>query len=174
MILNSFQTARPGQPIVWGMEGWVKAFNTPGILKAIGNTLTLAITRQAIALFIGSFFAWLIARTDIPMKGMLEFFFWLSFFFTGRCPKPWAGYCCSIPKYGLLNQGLMSLGVISNPLFNIYSFWGIVWAHMGGTVSVKVMLARARVSQSRLPLWKNLRKFPARAAGVLFSVLSFR
>ena len=55
MILNSFQTARPGQPIVWGMEGWVKALNTPGILKAIGNTFTLAITRQTIALFVGSF-----------------------------------------------------------------------------------------------------------------------
>jgi iron(III) transport system permease protein len=34
---------------------------------------------------------------------------------------------------------LMGLG-LSQPLFNIYSFWGIVWAHMGGSVSVKVML----------------------------------
>jgi iron(III) transport system permease protein len=44
------------------------------------------------------------------------------------------------PKYGLLNQGLMGLGVVNQSLFNIYSFWGIVWAHMGGSVSVKVML----------------------------------
>ena len=43
------------------------------------------------------------------------------------------------PKYGLMNQGLIGLG-LSQPLFNIYSFWGIVWAHLGGTVSVKVML----------------------------------
>ena len=139
MILNSFQTARPGQPIVWGMEGWVKAFNTPGILKAIGNTFTLAITRQTIALFVGSFFAWLIARSDIPMKGMLEFFFWLSFFLPAL-PETMGWILLLDPKYGLLNQGLMSLGVISNPLFNIYSFWGIVWAHMGGTISIKVML----------------------------------
>jgi iron(III) transport system permease protein len=139
MILNSFQTARPGQPIVWGMEGWVKAFNTPGILKAINNTFTLAITRQTIALFVGAFFAWLIARSDIPMKGMLEFFFWLSFFLPAL-PETMGWILLLDPKYGLLNQGLMSLGVISNPLFNIYSFWGIVWAHMGGTISVKVML----------------------------------
>ena len=139
MILNSFQTARPGQPIVWGMEGWVKALNTPGILKAIGNTFTLAITRQTIALFVGSFFAWLIARSDIPMKGMLEFFFWLSFFLPAL-PETMGWILLLDPKYGLLNQGLMSLGVISNPLFNIYSFWGIVWAHMGGTISIKVML----------------------------------
>ena len=73
MILNSFQIARPGQPIVWGLEGWVKAFSTPGIIKAMTNTFTLAITRQAIALLVGAFFAWLVARTDLPMKGLLNF-----------------------------------------------------------------------------------------------------
>jgi iron(III) transport system permease protein len=138
MILNSFQTARPGQPIVWGLEGWVKAFSTPGIVKAMTNTVTLAITRQAIALFIGAFFAWLIARTDIPLKRVLEFFFWISFFLPAL-PETMGWILLLDPKYGLLNQGLMALG-LSQPLFNIYSFWGIVWAHMGGTVSVKVML----------------------------------
>jgi iron(III) transport system permease protein len=139
MILNSFQTARPGQPIAWGLEGWVKAFTTPGIVKAMTNTFTLAITRQAIALLIGAFFAWLIARTDLPMKGTLEFFFWLSFFLPAL-PETMGWILLLDPKYGLLNQGLMELGIVSQPLFNIYSFWGIVWAHLGGTVSVKVML----------------------------------
>ena len=139
MILNSFQIARPGQPIVWGLEGWVKAFTTPGIVKAMSNTFTLAITRQAIALFIGAFFAWLIARTDLPMKGLLEFFFWLSFFLPAL-PETMGWILLLDPKYGLLNQGLVGLGVVNQSLFNIYSFWGIVWAHMGGSVSVKVML----------------------------------
>jgi iron(III) transport system permease protein len=139
MILNSFQIARPGQPIVWGLEGWVKAFSTPGIIKAMTNTFTLAITRQAIALLIGAFFAWLIARTDLPMKGLLEFFFWLSFFLPAL-PETMGWILLLDPKYGLLNQGLIGLGVASQSWFNIYSFWGIVWAHMGGTVSVKVML----------------------------------
>ncbi|MGH7871584.1 MAG: ABC transporter permease [Candidatus Binatia bacterium] len=139
MIFNSFQIARPGEPIVYGLDGWVKAFTTPGITKAIGNTFALAITRQAIALVIGSFFAWLIARTDIPMKGTLEFFFWLSFFLPAL-PETMGWILLLDPKYGLLNQALMNLGVLSQPVFNIYSFWGIVWAHLGGTVSIKVML----------------------------------
>ncbi|HWX77122.1 MAG TPA: iron ABC transporter permease, partial [Candidatus Acidoferrales bacterium] len=138
MVLNSFQIARPGAPIVWGLEGWVKAFTTPGITKAMYNTLTLAVTRQAIALLIGSFFAWLIARTDIPWKGTLEFLFWLSFFLPAL-PETMGWILLLDPKYGLLNQGLHSLG-IGHSVFNIYSFWGIVWAHMGGTVAVKVML----------------------------------
>ncbi|MGE5218934.1 MAG: ABC transporter permease, partial [Chloroflexota bacterium] len=139
MILNSFQIARPGQPIVWGMEGWIKAFSTPGIVKAMTNTFTLAIARQSIALVVGSFFAWLIARTDIPMKRTLEFFFWLSFFLPAL-PETMGWILFLDPKYGLLNQALISLGIVSQPLFNIYSFWGIVWAHMGGTIAVKVML----------------------------------
>ena len=139
MILNSFQTARPGEAVVWGFEGWVKAFTTPGIVNAISNTFSLAITRQAIALLIGAFFAWLVARTDIPMKGLLEFFFWLSFFLPAL-PETMGWILLLDPKYGLLNQGLMGLGIVSQPLFNIYSFWGIIWAHLGGTVSVKVML----------------------------------
>ena len=139
MILNSFQTARPGQPIVWGLDGWIKAFTTPGIVKAMTNTITLAFTRQAIALLIGAFFAWLIARTDIPMKGTLEFFFWLSFFLPAL-PETMGWILLLDPKYGLMNQGLQAIGLVSQPIFNIYSFWGIVWAHMGGTVSVKVML----------------------------------
>src|SRR3954470_9799979 len=105
MIFNSFQIARPGEPIIYGLDGWVKAFTTPGILKAINNTFTLAITRQAIALVVGSFFAWLIARTDIPMKGTLEFFFWLSFFLPAL-PETMGWILLLDPKYGLLNQGL--------------------------------------------------------------------
>src|SRR5688572_20570457 len=67
MILNSFQTARPGQPIARGLEGWVKAFSTPGIVKAITNTFTLAITRQALALVI----VWAPLGGSVSVKVML-------------------------------------------------------------------------------------------------------
>jgi iron(III) transport system permease protein len=139
MILNSFQIARPGEPIVWGFEGWVKAFSTPGIVDAMGNTFSLAITRQAIALLVGAFFAWLVARTDIPFKGFIEFLFWLSFFLPAL-PETMGWILLLDPKYGLLNQAVTGLGIVGQPIFNIYSFWGIVWAHLGGSVSVKVML----------------------------------
>jgi len=138
MILNSFQIARPGQPIVWGLDGWVKAFTTPGIVRAMTNTITLAVTRQVIALLVGSYFAWLIARTDIPMKGTLEFLFWLSFFLPAL-PQTMGWILLLDPKYGVFNQALHAIG-IGHSVFNIYSFWGIVWAHLGGTIAVKVML----------------------------------
>src|SRR5918995_1605218 len=99
MILNSFQIARPGQPIVWGLDGWIKAFSTPGIIKAMSNTFTLALTRQVIALFIGAFFAWLIARTDMPMKGFLEFLFGESFGRILAAPSA-SRSCCWLRPFG--------------------------------------------------------------------------
>ena len=139
MVFNSFQIARPGEPVVYGLDGWRKAFTSPGILDAMANTFSLAITRQAIALFVGGFLAWLIARTDIPMKGTLEFLFWLSFFLPAL-PETMGWILLLDPKYGLLNLGLVNLGLFKEPPFNIYSFWGIIWVHLGGSISIKVML----------------------------------
>src|SRR3990167_10456279 len=130
MVFNSFQIARPGEPVVYGLEGWRKAFSSPGIVEAMTNTFALAVTRQLIALFIGGFLAWLIARTDIPMKGSLEFLFWL-FFFLPALPETMGWILLLDPKYGLLNQFLLYLVIFQEPPFNIYSFWWIIWVHLG-------------------------------------------
>ncbi len=139
MVFNSFQLARPGAPIVYGLEGWRKAFTSPGILDAMANTFSLSIARQTIALVIGILIAWLLARTDIPMKGTLELLFWLSFFLPAL-PITMGWILLLDPKYGLLNLGLVNLGLFKAPPFNIYSFWGIVWVHLSGTIGIKVML----------------------------------
>src|SRR3989338_8353106 len=170
MVFNSFQIARPGEPVVYGLDGWRKAFTSPGILAAMGNTFALAIPRQAIALFVGGFLAWLIARTDIPMKGTLEFLFWLSFFLPAL-PETMGWILLLDPKYGLLNQFLLYLGIFQEPPFNIYSFWGIIWVHLGGSISIKVMLLT--------PAFRNLDASPeessriagASALGTMFRVV---
>jgi len=139
MIFNSFQIAKPGEAVVYGLDGWRKAFSSPGIVEAMSNTFKLAITRQVIALVIGAYLAWLLARTDIPMKGTLEFLFWLSFFLPSL-PETMGWILLLDPKYGLLNQWLVEIGLFKEPPFDIYSFWGIIWVHLGGSISIKVML----------------------------------
>ena len=170
MILNSFQIARPGEPIVWGMDGWIKAFSTPGIVKAMTNTVTLALTRQLIALVIGCLFAWLIARTDIPMKRTVEFLFWLSFFLPAL-PQTMGWILLLDPKYGLLNHGVQALGIFEHPPFNIYSFWGIVWAHLGGTVAVKVMLLTPAFRNLDAALEESSRISGASGAHTFFHII---
>lgn len=139
LIVNSFQVAKPGAAVVFGLEGWREAFTSPGILSAVEYTFSLAIIRQMIALFVGIILAWLIARTDLPAKGWLEFTFWLSFFFPAL-PLTLGWILLLDPKFGLLNEWLLKLPFVHEPPFNIYSFWGIIWAHMTGSIGVKVLL----------------------------------
>ena len=139
LLVGSFQLARPGEAPVYGFAGWRRAFTDPTILEALWNTVSLAVVRQAIALVIGVLLSWLIARTDLPWKKALEFVFWISFFLP---PLPVTlGWILLLDgKFGLLNQWLQNLSIISGPIFNIYSYWGIVWVHMTTSLGVKVLL----------------------------------
>ena len=140
LLLNSFQIGKPGGAVVYSLDGWRQAFGSMGIVDAVYNSFSLAITRQLIAMIVGVFLAWLLARTDIPMKKGLEFLFWLSFFLPAL-PVTLGWILLLDPKYGLLNQLIMKLPFVQASPFDIYSYWGIVWVHLATTgVSLKVML----------------------------------
>src|SRR5258706_2721715 len=54
MILNSFQTARPGQPIVWGVDGCVETGDTARGLTSVSNTVKISADRPLTPLFVVS------------------------------------------------------------------------------------------------------------------------
>lgn len=140
IVINSFQTARPGLTAHYGLEGWRVALFEPGMRQAIYNTFALIVARQLLSFPIGILLAWLLARTDLPGKGWLEFLFWLSFFLPSLSVT--LGWILILdPEYGVANQFWSSLFGTQKGPFNIYSFWGIVWTHLGhNTTAVKVML----------------------------------
>ena len=82
------------------------------------------------------------------MKGMLGIFFLDVVFSTGFAGNHGLDTVARSQSTACSIRGSSISASSSQPIFNIYSFWGIVWAHLGGTVSVKVMLSRAGVSQS--------------------------
>jgi iron(III) transport system permease protein len=172
MILNSFQVSQPGEPVVYGLKGWQEVVTSAGMLAPIYNTFSLAITRQIIALVLGIFLAWLLARTDIPMRGGLEFMFWLSFFLP-VLPVTMGWILLLDPNYGLLNQWLLKLPFIHEPPFNIYSFWGIIWAHLTATtLGIKVMLLTPAFRNMDAVLEESSRISGASALGTLVRIIA--
>src|SRR5215216_4930622 len=59
VVVQSFQISDPGQPTVWGLDGWASAFSEPTLLSSLRNTVSLTFTRQAISLPIAVLIAWL-------------------------------------------------------------------------------------------------------------------
>lgn len=140
LVYQSFQVGIFGTETSWGLDNWRSAFGEPKLQSGIINTLTLTISRQAIAFVFGVMIAWVLARTDIPGRYWLEFGFWLAFFMPSLTST--LGWILLLdPNYGLINQAAMSLPFIDGPPFNIFSWGGIVFAHLAtGTLAIKVML----------------------------------
>src|SRR5262245_4572205 len=80
LLLNSFQVGAFGTATAWGLDNWITAFTQADLRASITNTVSLAVTRQALALLIALPVAWLLARTDLPGRGWLEFGFWVTVF----------------------------------------------------------------------------------------------
>jgi iron(III) transport system permease protein len=137
IVVSSFQVDRES---TLSLAGWKIALSDPVMISAIWNTLTVTLARQAIALPVAILLAWILARTDIPAASSLEFLFWLGYFLP-PLPVTMGWILLLDPEYGLANKWLALLPFVKEAPFNIYSFWGIVWAHLTtSTIAVEVML----------------------------------
>ena len=139
IVFGSFRSAAPGLPGHFTLNGYITGFADPTILKALWNTFALGFVRTLVTSFLAIFFCWILIRTDTPFKGVLEILIWINFFIP-MLPMTMGWILLLDPSYGLFNQWLRKLPFITGPVFNIYSFWGIVWAHIAFSTSIRVLM----------------------------------
>lgn len=140
ILINSFNTATIAEPPVYGLQAWRDAFSEYGIWRSLWNSIKIGIVLQVVALPLGIFISWLLARTNIFFSSALEFGFWISFFLPGLATT--FGWMLMLdPSTGLINAWLREMPLLSGLNFDIYTFWGIIWVHLvGNGISTKVML----------------------------------
>ena len=138
LLQSSFLLSLPGELAIYGLSGWRDALTEPGIRDALVNTITLTLTRVGISVVVATFIAWVLARTDIAGAGWLEFGFWIGFFLPAL-PVVLGWILVFDPEFGLANTAIVSLFGTDKGPFDIYSWWGIVWAHLT-TVLIAVMV----------------------------------
>jgi iron(III) transport system permease protein len=140
LVAGSFNLSPPGKEAVYGLGNWLRAFDDGATIDALWMSFLLSAVRLVPAMAIAVIFAWLIARTDMPGGNAIEFFCWLAFFIPDF-PLTLAWILLLDPNYGFLNMIARELPFVDGPLFNPYSFWGIVWVHTSaGGIWFKVIL----------------------------------
>ncbi len=148
----------------WGLASFRQAFTAPDVQAAMVTTIWLAAVRTVLAVALAIFLAWVIARTDTPGARYLELGLWIMFFlpFVTLAYAMLAG-----ARAGLLNKGLMALPLIDAPVFNIYSYWGIIWVSVltWAPVLTLFMLPAFRAMDSSLE--ESARMAGATALGTL-------
>ena len=142
LLINSFNAANDWfvEPRTWGVKHWVNAWQRPGLLTSLGNSLLVWSLTVSVSFPVGVAIAWLLARTKIPFSHTLEFLFWVSYM-VPALPTTIAWITLLDPDIGMINVGLKKLFQLDQGPFNIFSVPGIVWANlMGHGLSIKVML----------------------------------
>ena len=142
LLINSFNTANDWfvEPRAWGIRHWVNAFQRPGLLTSLGNSLLIWTLTVTVSFPVGVSIAWVLARTRIPFSHTLEFLFWVSYM-VPALPTTIAWITLLDPDIGVINIALKNLFHLDQGPFNIFSVPGIIWANlMGHGISIKVML----------------------------------
>src|SRR5262245_15999142 len=140
LLLTSFQVNAFGQEPIHGLDNWRNIVTQERIGDAVWNTLSLSAARQFISLLIGVPVAWLIARTNLPGRRWLEVGFWIALFMP-TLPVTLAWVFLLGGRSAVINKWLSELPLVEGPVFNVYSWWGIVWVHiMTASLAIKVFL----------------------------------
>ena len=157
-------------------------------LKAMGNTIIIAVAVTIFGTIMGLFYAWLLGRSDIPAKGFMRALFTIPYMF----PPFFGAMAWDLlfsGRAGYINRWLMSTFHLRRPPVNINSLGGIIFVEcsyyfpfvfmqvvsalerMDPTLEESARIAGAKQSQViwkiTLPLVK-----PAISAGALLILIS--
>lgn len=171
LLIASFEVGPFGQETTIGLGNWVTAFTDPQLQNAIINTLTLTGTRQLIGFFVGVVVAFLLARTNVPGRHWLEFGFWIAFLIP-TLPAVIGWIFLLDGHAGLLNRAIRSVFGGDEGPFEIYSWWGIIFAHlMTNTIVIKIMLLTPAFRNLDSSLVEMARVSGAGAMRTLFKIV---
>ena len=103
----------------------IKVLSEPDTYQALINSLIIAVGTTIGSTAVGTFFAWLVTRTDLPYKRFMKAMFLVPFMlpsFIGAL----AWKMLLSPRAGYINTFFMDNFGFTGPIFNIYSFSGII------------------------------------------------
>ena len=89
----------------------------PETFQALKNSLIIASMTTIGSTIVGTFFAWLVTRTDLPYKTFMKSLFLVPFMLPSKMLLS--------PNSGYINTFFMETFGLTEPVFNIYSYFGI-------------------------------------------------
>jgi iron(III) transport system permease protein len=139
LIVGSFKSMGPGLPGEWTFIGYQKAYTDFATLTSWSNSLLLATSVTLGSTIIAVTFAFIVARTDVPLRGLIvpvmtmafvmpQIFFSLAWSMLGNA------------RAGMINQVWRQLFPGAGPLFDVNSWAGMILVMSLATVAFKFLL----------------------------------
>lgn len=107
------------------IAGVMEILSSPDTYFALRNSIVIALGTTVFSTIIGVFFAWLIARTDLPFKRLMKAMFMVPFMLPSFiCAMAWKVLLS--PRAGYINKLFMSLFHLDAAPIDIMSLGGII------------------------------------------------
>lgn len=114
-------------PGPFSLANFVEAYWHPSIWRLFGNSLIFATGTAVVTIAMGGFVAFIVERTDVPGREVFHSLALISFALPGLLiAMAWT--LSMSPNIGWLNQIYKTVTGASEPLFNIYTMGGMIWA----------------------------------------------
>lgn len=105
---------------------YLQIFRDPGLLKAVKNTIVVAAWVGVLASAAGACVAWLVTRTDLPLRRLIRSLV-IASFVTPPFLGAFAWEMLAGPNAGFLNKWYRMLSGSQGHLFNIYTEAGLIF-----------------------------------------------
>ena len=140
LVVSSFTDAKTGG---WTLQNYVEAYGKERHITALTNTLKMGAAVVVLKLLFGVPLAWACTRTDMPGKNFIRYGVFGAFIM-----PPYLGGVGWIllagPNAGWINRIWYALTGASEPIVNVFSFWGLVLVtSIGGFFLVFVFVSTA-------------------------------
>ncbi|MBI4523682.1 MAG: iron ABC transporter permease [Deltaproteobacteria bacterium] len=139
LVAGSLSGAAPGEPGTLSLKTYLEAYASSRTYRVLWNSFLIAFAKTCVAMIWGVTVAWLVTRTDLPFRRLLEVLIPIPFFIPGLFSV--LGWIhLANPNNGLINQFAQALLGLETAPFNIYSYSGIIFIMTLGSTSFIYLL----------------------------------
>lgn len=133
LLVGAFRSAPPGLPGEWSTDAVLQVYSDPRTWETFGNSVILSVTEHALGIALALFFAWVVARTNTPLRRLVTPIMVIVFAVPNLFVAISYGLLGGSPN-GLLNRlALTFVGGDPRVVFDTYSWWGLIFV---GTLKV--------------------------------------
>lgn len=139
LLLGSFEAEVAPREFVVTLKNYKNAYASEYTYSTFINSLIFAAGSSALTFFFGTVLAWLVERTNTPLRivfvpiaviplilpGVLEAIAWIFLL---------------SPKFGYINVALIYLFGLESAPFNVFSLPGMIWVHSVGQVPLAFLM----------------------------------
>lgn len=127
---------------VFTLRNYSNAYTDWEFYAVLWNSAKFAVGSGMLSFFIGTYLAWLVERTNVPMRRAFRIMAFIPLFTPGVIDTIAWIFLLS-PKIGIVNVLLKEAFGLSGPVFNVFSMSGMIWVHAVNSYTLTFLLMSA-------------------------------